>query len=674
MVKLEILNMKKIIIVLFLVSISVNAQLDSNPFILNTEKITESSLDDTYWYEVKKKLSSSQGFFFLDKEIITNYSEFTNGAVPSIKLHNKKIDTSFDVIDKTQKRSRWARGFPSYWRVFNYISYDYDTTKIDPVEDYSNVSYLRIVNQQHMVYTFDLTNYTIDNSLDRNRVVLNGYASGGYSSTELNDTESLRYSGDFALSIYINKDLLSFEKVVDPEKIDLNKEIEKYVKHNIFEWQEKGEFEKTSNYDIRVNQKSRQKKVIEYEKEAMIKIGGYLIEALKIKSDKLHLGLENIEVSKYDADNETFIISIKHSNYYIPFIIKIPINIAKSFKENLSQAILANAEFLVINNKAVLSYADVKFGDTSYNYNNKNNYSYVETKINYNFDEIIINSNSSSPNSLNVSTNTISKGKSVVDTNIPVNKKNNNRFALVIGNEDYKSMQMKLSFEQNVDYAANDAEIFKDYALKTLGVPEENLHFMINATAGQMSQKIELVSKIVRKVENAELIVYYAGHGFPDEQTKTPYLIPVDVNASNLSSAIKLEDFYTKLSSTNASKITVFLDACFTGGGRNKSLVSSRGIKIKPKQGSLSGNLVVFSASNGNQSSLPFHKEKHGMFTYHLLKKLQESKGKVSLGELSSYLKKEVSIKSLIINEQDQEPIINFSQEVKNYWSNWSFR
>ena len=49
MVKLEILNMKKIIIVLFLVSISVNAQLDSNPFILNTEKITESSLDDTYW-------------------------------------------------------------------------------------------------------------------------------------------------------------------------------------------------------------------------------------------------------------------------------------------------------------------------------------------------------------------------------------------------------------------------------------------------------------------------------------------------------------------------------------------------------------------------------------------------------------------------------------------------
>ena len=264
---------------------------------------------------------------------------------------------------------------------------------------------------------------------------------------------------------------------------------------------------------------------------------------------------------------------------------------------------------------------------------------------------------------------------SLVDKNIPIKSKVEDRYALIIGNEDYSSYQTSLSFEQNVDYAINDANVFKDYALKTLGVKEDNLTILLNATSGQMNQEIDLITRIVAKIgTKAELIVFYAGHGFPDEQTKAPYLIPVDVTASNLSSAIKLEDFYTKLSSTNASKVTVFLDACFTGGGRNKSLVSSRGIKIKPKQGSLSGNLVVFSASNGNQSSLPFHKEKHGMFTYHLLKKLQVSKGKVSLGELSSYLKKEVSIKSLIINEQDQEPIINFSQEVKNYWSNWSFR
>ena len=265
-------------------------------------------------------------------------------------------------------------------------------------------------------------------------------------------------------------------------------------------------------------------------------------------------------------------------------------------------------------------------------------------------------------------------GKSLVDSDIPENKKVNNRYALVIGNEDYTSFQRTLSIEQNVDYAENDATVFKQYCLNTLGVKEENMHFLINATSGQMSQEIDLISKILSKVGNeAELIVYYAGHGYPDEVTKVPYLIPVDVSAINLSSAIKLSDFYSKLSDTNASKISIFLDACFTGGGRNSGLIASRGIKVKPKEGSLNGNLVVFSASSGDQSSLPYHDEGHGMFTYHLLKKLQETQGDVCMGELSDYLNNNVSLQSLKENKKEQDPTVNTSQKVINDWKNWKF-
>ena len=269
---------------------------------------------------------------------------------------------------------------------------------------------------------------------------------------------------------------------------------------------------------------------------------------------------------------------------------------------------------------------------------------------------------------------TIKGLNSLVDNNIPINEKVNNRFALVIGNEDYKSKQSTLSAEQNVDYAINDATIFKKYCLSTFGVKEENMFSIINATAGEMSQKIDLLTKILSKLDSAsELIVYYAGHGYPDELTKVPYLIPVDVSASNLSSAIKLDDLYQKLANTNASKITIFLDACFTGGGRNSGLVASRGIKVKPKQGSLNGNIVVFSASSEDQSSLPYHDEGHGVFTYFLLKKFQETQGNVTLGELSDYLEKNVSIQSLRVNQKEQDPTVNTSQKVINDWRNWRF-
>ena len=269
---------------------------------------------------------------------------------------------------------------------------------------------------------------------------------------------------------------------------------------------------------------------------------------------------------------------------------------------------------------------------------------------------------------------TIKGLNSLVDKNIPINEKVKKRFALVIGNEDYSTYQTSLSSEQNVDYAVNDATIFKQYCLNTLGVKEENMFDLINATSGMMNQKIDLITKLVKKTgKKSELIVYYAGHGFPDELTKVPYLIPVDVSASNLSTAIKLDDFYQKLANTNASKIIIFLDACFTGGGRNSGLVASRGVKVKPKEGTLNGNIVVFSASSSEQSSLPYHDEGHGIFTYFLLKKFQETNGNFTLGELSEYLEQKVSMQSLRVNEKEQDPTVNTSSKVVNDWRNWKF-
>ncbi|MDI9338799.1 MAG: caspase family protein [Alphaproteobacteria bacterium] len=263
-----------------------------------------------------------------------------------------------------------------------------------------------------------------------------------------------------------------------------------------------------------------------------------------------------------------------------------------------------------------------------------------------------------------------------VDKNIPQNPtKNHNKYALIIGNEDYSSRQTNLHKENNVPFAINDAKTFKDYCVQSLGIDESNVFLLFNATAGEMTNKIQVLTEILKRLGNkAELIVYYAGHGFPDEKTKAAYLIPVDVSPNNLNSAIKLQDLYNKLSATKAAKINFFIDACFTGGGREESLVSgARGIKIVPNEDALTGNVVVFSATTNDQTALPFKDKQHGMFTYYILKALQNAKGKIKFADLERYVKENVAIQSLKINAKEQDPTIKVSPAVKNTYLNWEF-
>jgi len=261
---------------------------------------------------------------------------------------------------------------------------------------------------------------------------------------------------------------------------------------------------------------------------------------------------------------------------------------------------------------------------------------------------------------------------SVVDQNIPVNPvKHPSRIALIIGNENYSG---NLNAEVNVEFARNDASVFRSYATSVLGIMEENVFYMADATSAQMRREIDLVTELVKRIgTGAELVFFYAGHGFPDEASGTPYLIPVDVDGSNLAAAIPLSQVYSKLSNTGASRITVFLDACFSGGGRTQGLLAARGVRIKPKTDAISGNMVVFSASSGEQTALPLRSEKHGLFTFYLLRKLQETQGRVTYGELEQYLRQNVGQDALRKNGKSQDPEVLYSPQVAETWKTWEW-
>lgn len=243
--------------------------------------------------------------------------------------------------------------------------------------------------------------------------------------------------------------------------------------------------------------------------------------------------------------------------------------------------------------------------------------------------------------------------------------KNEKTFALIIANEEYE-------MAAKVENAKNDGLAFKEYCIKTLGLPTENVRYAPNLSYGKMRKTINDAIDLVNVLKGeGSLIIYYAGHGIPDNATKDAFLMPVDAEGTDCQVCISLKDFYSRINAASMKQCIVFLDACFSGAQRGGDMiVSARAAKLKPKEAKPTGHTIVFSATSGEQAAYSHKNERHGLFTYYLLKRLQETKGDVKLGELSDYLREKVELESRRINNAPQTPTVSVSTSLENTWKN----
>lgn len=256
-----------------------------------------------------------------------------------------------------------------------------------------------------------------------------------------------------------------------------------------------------------------------------------------------------------------------------------------------------------------------------------------------------------------------------VDQNIPNSKKiSDDTYVLIIANEEYQ-------FLDNVNFASNDGETFKEYCIKTLGVPERQIRYCPNATYGVMSGGVDWLSYALNNFEGSRAIVYYCGHGIPDEKTNEAYIIPVDGKGTNTTTCYSLNRLYKTLAETKAANITYFMDACFTGANKEGSmLVAARGVAREAKKETISGKSVVFSASSGDETAMTYEEKQHGLFTYYLLKKLQETEGNVTYEDLASYISKNVKKDAFLLNEKPQTPVVATSPAATNTWKSMKLK
>lgn len=240
------------------------------------------------------------------------------------------------------------------------------------------------------------------------------------------------------------------------------------------------------------------------------------------------------------------------------------------------------------------------------------------------------------------------------------------RFALVIGNEDYNGGKRDASYQPNVEFAEQDATTFARFAEDMMGVPSQNIILLKNATYAQMKQNLSKIERVAKQNPGeVELIVYYAGHGQIDGDSKESYLIPVDVSITAPTAGIKLEEFYSTLSNCNAKRTIVFLDACYSGVGR--------GIIIRAKETPVKGNLIVMTATSSSQRSMPYQEKGHGLFTYFLLKTMKDHNGDISIGDLYNKVSSTVKTNSIWINNMEQTPELINGPDIATGWKEWKF-
>lgn len=254
---------------------------------------------------------------------------------------------------------------------------------------------------------------------------------------------------------------------------------------------------------------------------------------------------------------------------------------------------------------------------------------------------------------------------SELDNNIPMAaKENENTFAVIIGNENYASLPA-------ATFARNDSEVFAEYCRCTLGLPAENVRIYPDATYGNITSAITKMKDIADAYNgDLNIIFYYVGHGVPDDKSHEGYLLPVDSDGRNMATCYKIDKLIGDLNAMNAKSTVVFLDACFSGALRDEGMIAedTRGVAIRQKPTAPRGNMVVFSAASGTERAHPYKKKGHGVFTYFLLKKLRDTKGDVTLGELSEYVKSNVVKVSAVNFDQRQTPVVTASSSFATKW------
>ncbi len=224
-------------------------------------------------------------------------------------------------------------------------------------------------------------------------------------------------------------------------------------------------------------------------------------------------------------------------------------------------------------------------------------------------------------------------------------------FALIVGVEKYQGLP-------DAEFAGRDADAVRRH-LRAMGYPERNILYLSNQRALKSALEKYVEAWLPSHVdESSRVFVYFSGHGAPDVATKQAYIVPWDGDPKFLANtAYPVKRLYEKLNALKARKIVVALDSCFSGaGGRSVIPKGLRPLVTQMDSGTKDiGKLTVLAASGADEVTGTAPAQGHGLFTYYLLKGLNEKDGRLTAQQAYDFLRPKVQDAARADN-RDQTP------------------
>ena len=262
-----------------------------------------------------------------------------------------------------------------------------------------------------------------------------------------------------------------------------------------------------------------------------------------------------------------------------------------------------------------------------------------------------------------------------INNNVVINK-----WAIIVGISKYQNAG--LNGLTNLIFADDDAKAFTR-SLRNLGWSASHIRLLTNEQATERSIKIALKSWLTKAGPNDQIILFWAGHGYPDpEDPEKVYFATYDTDISIPATGYRMDEVNTALKEIGAKNVILLADTCHAGKLITRG---SRGISIVPniekmrQQQQIPKGWIFMVGADTDRKAIEHSSWTNGAFTHSLIKGLSgeadgfqsagSKDGVVTMGELKDYMKTSMPYETQKVLGVAKHPVITTSTSDPDIWN-----